>query len=269
MAGSEGGRGPGVQDEGSLLPLLLELVRGEGRRVRPVAEVGGALDVVDLHPSEVRSVEVLLLDLEPDELLPIQLQNGVHEALQTNGAHLPVCYLATADGAWAVSGAEDDVVPQGEEPVEDAVVEVLGPLPLLPGAPEVCSTGVVDEEGVASADEDGLLPDCCIRHGDRDIARCVAGGVDGGHLELANLELLPVGDDLPVLELGPGAVVDVRPSEVRELQGADDVVLVAVGLEDMPDVHPLPLGDVDVDLAVPPGVHDDGLSAGADEVGQM
>ncbi len=83
--------------------------------------------------------------------------------------------------------------------------------------------------------------------------------MDGGRLQLPEAELLSVLHDVAVIELGPGPVVDLRPRQAGELQGADDVVLVAVGLEDVPDVHALPLGDVCVDLAVPPRVDDHGL----------
>ena len=202
---------------------------------------------------------MVLLRLEVDELLSALLEDGVHEALQAEGAQLAVGDAAAADGAGAVGRADDDVVAQRQQLVEDAVVEVLRPLPTLPGPAEVCASDVAHEEGVTGADKNRLTSRGEVRDGVGGASRGVAGGVDRRDLQLSDAELLPVPDLFPILELGPGAVVDLRTGHAGELEGADDVVLVPVGLEDVLDADSVPLGQVDVDPAVPHGVDDEGL----------
>lgn len=54
--------------------------------------------------------------------------------------------------------------------------------------------------------------------------------------------------------------------DVGKLPGAGDVILIAVGLENVLDLHAFSLSDVDIDLTVPPWIHYYRLSLGADEV---
>jgi hypothetical protein len=91
--------------------------------------------------------------------------------------------------------------------------------------------------------------------------------VDGLELEPACLPRLALCDRLAILvvQLRIG-VPDFSAGPCGQLERADDVILVPVGLQDVGDAQVLPGGLLDVDIAIAPWIDDDRVPAIADDV---
>ena len=96
----------------------------------------------------------------------------------------------------------------------------------------------------------------------------MARGVECDDLQCADPELLAISECLPVLPGEPRTVVYPGTGDPGEFNGAGNVVLVPVGLENLPDPDPLVLCDLLVDLAVSPGVDNKSLPLRRDQVTQ-
>jgi hypothetical protein len=154
-----------------------------------------------------------------------------------------------------------DVIRQPEEGAVETVVELLRLRDLDALAEQVRPPHAPREERVAGEHEPGLLGARPVRDQERGAVRRVAGRVEHGDLDVAQLERLAVGhadvrdDDRrrPVEEHG-------RPGEGREPARAGDVIRLDVGLEDVGDAQGLLRGRVDIGLDLMLWIHH---SAGA------
>ena len=149
-----------------------------------------------------------------------------------------------------------------------AVVEFPGHHRCFVRAEEIRPADVADKKRVTGKDHQGAVPALPVVE---DIACAVRGmprGMQGDDLQCPDPELLAVVERLPIGPGEPRTMVYPGSGDPREFTRADDIVLVPVSLEDLPDPDPMVLCDPAVDIAVSPGVDDKRLSFLADYAGQ-
>jgi hypothetical protein len=85
--------------------------------------------------------------------------------------------------------------------------------------------------------------------------------MDSSQFQTADLEYLTVNQRIAVIPVQPWAMIDFGSGEVIQLYGANYVVFIAVRLKDVFDFQTVPPGQVDVNLAVAPGVDYSSIAA--------
>ena len=154
-----------------------------------------------------------------------------------------------------MAGIHLDAVAERDQPLQ-AVEEPFGAVRRLDG--EIRPGGVADEERVAGQDEPRLVAARAVDDRERAVLRPVAGGVEGAHDDVAELDLRPVGERL-VWERRFRGGVDAHRHAVleREPAVAGDMVGVRVCLEHGDDPDAVVGGRVEVLLDAVRGVDDD------------
>jgi hypothetical protein len=102
--------------------------------------------------------------------------------------------------------------------------------------------------------KDGLFTDTPVGEGDGDALVGMAGGVEDLQKHISEMERFALLHRISVGEWKTATVVDFRASAIREFRGANNVVLIPMGFENMGDAAPLPVSDVHIDTAIPTGI---------------
>ncbi len=198
-------------------------------------------------------------DLVGDELLLVgDLQGAVVAALEADRrGGLEVEAGAAAERAAEVCRPDLDLVGQRQQPPVQGAEQVGSAFAGLDG--EVGTGDVADEERVAAQQRPGVAAAAPVAEQEAGVLRPVAGGVDRLDDEVAQLQLPAVGERL-VRVAGLGQLVDVdgRPGAAAEAAVAGDVVGVVVGLEHVPDPHPVQARQPPIGVDVPLRIDDHG-----------
>ena len=252
-----------------------------------IAEHGGAVPVLALHPPEVRRRVGLAVEEFGDEALlvvvlhvlgpPRELPLVTHRAGRQGPQGL------AAGRARAVGREHLDVVGQGEEALAQAGEQLLGAVDagvlvvrrVAAGGlvEQVRSAEVTTEHEVAGERVAGLVGERAVGDEEHEVLGRVAGGVHGLELDVAELDGVAVAEPLALEAIAPVVAalvgeVDGGAGRGGQLAGAGQVVGVDVGLGDLDDGHAVLVGHVEIGPQVAAGVHDDRLAAAlaADEV---
>ena len=87
--------------------------------------------------------------------------------------------------------------------------------------------------------------------------------------DISEFELVPLANGMAVFEIEFGPVVYLRSGNVGQLNGADDVVFVAVCFEDMGDPAALAARNIEINADVASRVDDKCLAVVTGDIGQM
>lgn len=253
------------------------------------AQDGHPVPVQPLHLLEVGGGLGLALEEglhEPLLVVPLQVLRppGVAAFVPHGGGREGPKRLA-AGGARPVAGPDLDVVGKGEElfleapkhPPRPGLRRALDPRRLFQ---KVRPAHVPHEDEVPREEEEGLVRHRPVRHQEGEVLGGVARGVDRPDADVPHLELVPVLEE-DVGEAPSALVLPVLVPLVGEVQGGPrgpgelprprEVVGVDVGLGDGGDAEAQGLGELQVHVHVPPGVHHQGLPGGgaAQEVAHL
>ncbi len=94
----------------------------------------------------------------------------------------------------------------------------------------------------------------------------MAGCVEDRELDVAQLELVTLVHRVAVLEVELTAMVDFSSGAAGQLERADDVVLVAMRLEDVGDLRSPAVGDFQIFVDITAGIDDGCLAAVSKDV---
>jgi len=121
MRGAKGEVGAGIHNL-SVFGQFRKLLWRKRRESRQRPQYRRSLDVVYFHLSKVGGYLEFLFHLTNETLAVFDLQVRVLPALQSDGGPQSLCDVRSAGRAGAMGGADDDMVSQGEELVEEGVV---------------------------------------------------------------------------------------------------------------------------------------------------
>jgi len=245
-------------DDERIFHELFKVERRECRRLLQRAEKRRSAQVELFHLLEVwRAFELSGHVL--DERIPVLvLQLGVILLLQSYRGPCPLRYRLGTDGPRPVRRAYDHAVIKGEYRGEDAVIEIACHLFHAIGAEQVSPSHATCKERVARENDPWCLFGITkqIAHAPHGVARCL----HCLYLEPTNAPFLSImhSGAVLVIEVGIG-MPDLCPCLDRELDGTDDEVLMAMGLQDVRDAASRLPGLLYIDVAVPSRVDDEGL----------
>lgn len=246
------------------------------------AHDGRALAVFALHPAEVGvGVGLAVEEFVDEALLVVCCEVGTPpgvEPLVTDGGGGDGAEGLAAGAARAVTGMDLDVVGKGQELVPQAGEELRGAFEAgIDSAgcliEQVRPAQVTGEDEVAGEQVAGMVAERTVGDQERQVFRCVPGGVDGLDADIAESELVAVVEPFAVELVLPVRASFTRyvnrgPGRGGQLAGAGEVVGVNVGFGNGHDLHAVPFGEILVDGNVAAAVDNNRFTLGlaADQV---
>src|SRR3972149_8785248 len=113
-----------VDDHRPSLHLLLESGWRKRSRYRQTSQKRGAFQVIFFYLVKVMRSLWLLSYFVLHEFVSILLKHRVLGSFYAEGTLIPVSNIHATDRACPVRRAQDDPIPQREELIEDAVIEI-------------------------------------------------------------------------------------------------------------------------------------------------
>ncbi len=181
---------------------------------------------------------------------------------------LPRRNAAATHRARPVRGIQDYMVAQGQEFLENAVVQQPGHLLLFLGK-EIRPAHIADKQRVARENADGLVAERRVRDRDGDAFVGVSGGLEDAQDQAAKVKAISFRHRIPVGKRQGLSVVDGGAGAPGQFLRADDVVFVAVGFKDARNAGAVSVRDVDIDAAVAARIDNGGLASVANDVGEV
>jgi len=166
------------------------------------------------------------------------LKGRIEPPLESQRGAGIAAHRATAGRAGEVGRIERQRVIERSKLDEEAVVELFGESFGLLGTVQVWAAGVPDEEGVSGQEEPRFGTSGLVGHEQADAVGGMTRRVEDPHLDVAQLELVPIFQRVEgKMRLRSLVEIDRRARLRRQPATAGEVVRLNVGLDDMRDPH--------------------------------